>query len=149
MNAAVTELIIEVFRLNGGLLAAGDQLVKDNGLTSSRWQVLGAIDMSAHPLPVAQIARKMGLSRQAVQRLCNALSADGLVEFADNPQHVRAKLVIMSEAGKRAFAAAMALQGPWAAGLVDGISAPDVETTIKVLRSLREKLEINAELGED
>ena len=149
MSTAVTKLIIEVFRLNGGLLAAGDQLVKDKSLTSSRWQVLGAIDMSPHSLPVAQIARNMGLSRQAVQRLCNALSADGLVEFAGNPQHARAKLVVMSDMGKRAFADAMALQGPWAAGLAKGISAHDVETTIKVLRSIREKLEINAELLED
>ena len=57
--------------------------------------------------------------------------------------------LVMSDMGKRAFADAMALQGPWAAGLAKGISAHDVETTIKVLRSIREKLEINAELLED
>ncbi|MDH3233798.1 MAG: MarR family transcriptional regulator, partial [Alphaproteobacteria bacterium] len=40
---AVTALILETFRLNGRLLAAGDRLVGDLGLTSARWQVLGAI----------------------------------------------------------------------------------------------------------
>lgn len=149
MNATITQLIIEVFRLNGELLGAGDQLVREIGLTSARWQVLGAIDMACEPLSVAQIAREMGLSRQAVQRLSNALAADGLVVFADNPQHVRAKLVVMSDIGRRAFARAMDLQGPWAEGLADGISEAEVKTTFRVLRSIRGKLETSSELTED
>lgn len=54
---AVTELILETFRLNGRLLAAGDALVANIGLTSARWQVLGAIALSPVPLPVAHLAR--------------------------------------------------------------------------------------------
>src|SRR5215210_6586367 len=65
-RAAITELILETFRLNGRLLAAGDALVRDLGLTSARWQVLGAVAMSPVPLPVSHIARNMGLSRQGV-----------------------------------------------------------------------------------
>jgi hypothetical protein len=38
----LTDLVLEVFRLNGRLLAAGDRLSKTVGLTSARWQVLGA-----------------------------------------------------------------------------------------------------------
>jgi len=80
---AFTRLILEAFRFNGCLLAAGDRLTQDLGLTSARWQVLGAIDEG--PLPVAQISRNMGLSRQAVQRVANELAAGGFVAFADNP----------------------------------------------------------------
>jgi hypothetical protein len=57
---AMTELILETFRLNGRLLAAGDALVADVGLTSARWQVLGAIALAPVPQPVAHIARNMG-----------------------------------------------------------------------------------------
>ncbi|MEM7211572.1 MAG: MarR family transcriptional regulator, partial [Pseudomonadota bacterium] len=39
---AVTALILDVFRLNGRLLLAGDRLVSELGLTSARWQILGA-----------------------------------------------------------------------------------------------------------
>ena len=46
LRRALTGLVIEVFRLNGDLLAAGDALVGDLGLTSARWQVLGAIALS-------------------------------------------------------------------------------------------------------
>ena len=52
-DVALTELILETFRLNGRLLAAGDALVRDLGLTSARWQILGAIALSPVPLPVA------------------------------------------------------------------------------------------------
>jgi DNA-binding MarR family transcriptional regulator len=137
----VTELILETFRLNGELLAAGDRLVAELGLTSARWQVLGAIEMSAVPLPVAHIARNMGLSRQGVQRTVNELAADGLVRFESNPHHARAKLVVMTAHGAKVFAAAMALQGPWAARLGARLSHPELRAATAALRSIRAQIE--------
>jgi DNA-binding MarR family transcriptional regulator len=136
-----TELIIETFKLNGELLAAGDRLVGDLGLTSARWQVLGAIEFSSVPLPVAHLARNMGLSRQGVQRIVNELEADGLVEFADNPHHARARLVTMTRAGKQAYSQAMTRQRPWVAALARKLDTRDVETALRVLRTLRRDLE--------
>ena len=73
-GSAFTGLIIETFRLNGELLAAGDELCADLGLTSARWQVMGAIDEG--PLPVAHIARNMGLTRIGAKiRTCQAESS--------------------------------------------------------------------------
>lgn len=144
---AVTELILEVFRLNGRLLAAGDALVSDVGLTSARWQVLGAVAMSAVPLPVAHIARNMGLSRQAVQRLVNEMESDGLVRFAANPHHQRAKLVLLTARGRSAFDAAMKRQGPWAAMLSDGTSKTQVEAATATLRAILKRLEKETEKG--
>ncbi len=82
---ALSDLVVAVFRLNGDLLAAGDALVQDLGLTSARWQVLGAIALAPAPLPVAHIARNMGLARQSVQRLVGEMRADGLIRLAPNP----------------------------------------------------------------
>src|SRR5712692_9690594 len=80
-GTALTELILDVFRLNGRLLAAGDRLVADIGLTSARWQVLGAIALAATPSPVAHLARGMGLTRQGAHRTVNDLGAEGLAEL--------------------------------------------------------------------
>src|SRR5712692_10354297 len=74
-TGALTELMLEVFRLNGRLLTSGDRLVADIGLTSARWQVLGAVALAGNRLPVAHIPRNMGLTRQAVQRTVNELAA--------------------------------------------------------------------------
>jgi DNA-binding MarR family transcriptional regulator len=139
--AAVTTLILEVFRLNGALLEAGDALVRDTGLTSARWQVLGAIAASPVPLPVAHIARNMGLTRQAVQRLANELESDGLVRFDTNPHHERAKLVVMTKAGERAYAVAMRRQAPWANRLAGPLSAATLSATARVLADLYGRLD--------
>jgi DNA-binding MarR family transcriptional regulator len=141
LQDAITELVLETFRLNGRLLASGDALVADLGLTSARWQVLGAMALSPVPLSVAQIARNMGLTRQAVQRLANEMEADGLLRFTPNPHHQRAKLVLLTAAGKTAFAAAMKRQAAWAAALGKGFAAHDIAAAATTLRIVRQRLE--------
>lgn len=140
-GAAVTGLILEVFRLNGSLLAAGDALVSDLGLTSARWQVLGAIALANPPVPVAMIARDMGVSRQNVQRIVDELAARGWLAFAPNPRHRRAKLVVLTDRGRDLYAAASARQAPWARGLAQGLSEGDLASAADLLRRLRDRLE--------
>src|SRR5689334_729198 len=119
----LTGLILEVFRLNGVLLAEGDRLVADLGLTSARWQVLGAVALAESPMPVAWIARNMGLTRQAVRRIVDELSDEGVLAFADNPHHRRAKLVVLTDRGARLYRAVEARRAPWATALAQGTSA--------------------------
>ena len=139
--ATLTELILESFRLNGRLLAAGDALVRDLGLTNARWQVLGAIALSPVPLPVSHIARNMGLCRRNVQRIANELEAQGIVRFEPNPHHKRAKLVALTARGRALYDAAAARQKPWVAALADGLATNDIETATALLRTLRNHLE--------
>jgi DNA-binding MarR family transcriptional regulator len=142
--AAVTEFVLEIFRLNGRLLVSGDRLVADVGLTSARWQVLGAIVLARSELPVAHIARNMGLARQSVQRVVNELVADGLVEFAPNPHHRRASLVRLTDAGMAAYRAATARQVPWADDLAAGLDLDDIQVALRVARELVRRLETTA-----
>jgi DNA-binding MarR family transcriptional regulator len=144
---ALTDLVLETFRLNGRLLVAGDALIADVGLTSARWQVLGAMALSPVPLPVAHIARNMGLTRQAVQRLVNEMKRDGLVRFGANPHHQRAKLVLPTPLGQGAYEAAMKRQGPWASRLADGLSAKQIKTAASTLRTIRQRLDDDREQG--
>lgn len=146
---ALTDLILETFRLNGRLLAAGDALVADAGLTSARWQVLGAMALSPVPLPVAHVARNMGLTRQAVQRLVNEMERDGLVRFMPNPHHQRARLVILTPRGKAAYDAAMKRQEPWARSLVNRMSAERIAAAAVTLRTIRQRLDERPERETD
>jgi DNA-binding MarR family transcriptional regulator len=145
----VTELILEVFRLNGRLLVAGDRLVADLGLTSARWQVLGAIALSDRSQPVAWLARSMGLNRQGVQRIVNELQAEGLVAFQPNPNHRRAHFVVLTGHGKSTYDKADRLQGPWVNSLAKGISVKDIATATRVAAALRERLEKESGKGPD
>jgi DNA-binding MarR family transcriptional regulator len=137
----LTALILEVFRLNGTLLAEGDRLVRDLGLTSARWQVLGAVALAEAPLTVAGIARAMGLTRQSVRRTVGELQASGLVVLQPNPAHRRAGLVALTPAGAAAYAAADARQHPWADALAKGIGAAEVAAATDLLRALRRRLD--------
>jgi DNA-binding MarR family transcriptional regulator len=138
---ALTDLILDLFRLNSLILTAGDRLVAPLKLTSARWQILGAMVAAERPLPVAWLARGMGANRQNVQRIINDLHKAGLVAFAANPHHRRAQLVVLTDKGKQAFDAAMRLQAPWINSLGEGVSVKDIQTMHRVIVTLRKKLE--------
>lgn len=138
---ALTDLVLELFQLNNGLLSAGDRLVAKLGLTSARWQVLGTIIAAERAQPVAWLARDMGGNRQNVQRIVNDLAADGLVAFQANPHHRRAQLVVLTEKGGEAFNAAMALQTPWINGLAEGLRTAEIEAVREVISTVRQRLE--------
>ena len=145
---AVTDLVLDLFRLNNRVLTSGDRLVAQLGLTSARWQILGAIVEAERPEPVAWLARDMGGSRQNVQRIVNDLEKEGLLEFQPNPHHRRAQLVVLTDKGRETFDAAMRLEAPWANNLADGLSVADIKTAHRIMVALREKLESDGDLEE-
>ena len=138
---ALTELLLEVFRLNGALLAAGNRITREFGQTSSRWQILGALRTT--PQSVAGIAREMGLARQSVQRTADVLEREGLVEYADNPAHRRAKLVRLTEAGRATLGGISARQVAWTNQLAESLPADDAEIrrALAVVREFRHAVE--------
>ena len=138
---ALTDLMLDLFRAMSLILTAGDRLVAPLGLTSARWQILGAIVTTERPQPVSWLARDLGANRQNVQRIINDLHKDGLVAFETNPHHRRAQLVVLTDKGKRAFDAAMDLQAPWVNELADGLLVKDIGTVRRVVTALRMKLE--------
>ena len=140
-GAAISELILTVFRLNGRFLAAGDRLVGEFGLTSARWQVLGAIALSPTPETVARHARNMGLQRQGVNRIVNELASEGFLEYRDNPHHRSAKLIVLTAKGNRALSASMRVQAPWINQLGNGLDAKAIKAAHKVLKELQQRLE--------
>ncbi|NGY04997.1 MarR family winged helix-turn-helix transcriptional regulator [Solimonas terrae] len=140
-NKPTNDLIVEVFRLNGSLLATADRLVSKFGITAARWQVLGAIGLPEEPETVARLARNMGLSRQSVQRVVNEMVDEGMLRLLENPHHARARLVTMTDKGRNIFAAAIELQEPWVKSLSAGIGKDRINDACRILRTLRERLE--------
>ena len=139
-GAALTDLMLDLLRLTSEILTAGDRLVAPHGLTSARWQILGAIAEGDRPQPVAW---------QNVQWIVNDLARDGLFAFQPNPHHRRAQLVVLTDKGKQTFDAAMRLQVPWINSLADGLSVKDIDTFHRVITTLRRKLEGDGEVEEE
>ena len=140
-----TELVLEVFRVNGLTLEAGDALTESLGLSSARWQVLGVVDHE--PAPVANVARLMGLARQSVQQTADALERDGFIEYQDNPHHRRAKLIAMTARGREALRKVEARQAVWANQLAAGMETRALKELVDGLRQVRQRLEEDAASG--
>jgi DNA-binding MarR family transcriptional regulator len=108
-------------KAGAAMTGALDDLVADLGLSSARGQILDVL-VASQPRTVSQIARVLGLSRQAVQRLADDLVDRGLAAYARNPEHARAHLLSMTDQGANAHAEALRRKGLWLDALSEGLT---------------------------
>jgi DNA-binding MarR family transcriptional regulator len=66
------------------------------------WGILRML-VKEGPQTVPEMARSRPVSRQHCQTIANALEAQGLVEFVDNPKHKKSKLVRATRKGRDRF----------------------------------------------
>ena len=131
-----------MFRLNGLLEDEGDALARPAGQTTARWQVLAAVEDT--PRSVAEIARVLSLARQSVQRVADALEAGGLVGYADNPRHRRARLVVPTPAGLDRLRRIQDEQRPWSDRLGADVGVRDLATINRLLDRVHGVVEAQA-----
>jgi GntR family transcriptional regulator, transcriptional repressor for pyruvate dehydrogenase complex len=131
----IGQLLNALHCLNVTLLSTRDGLVKDLGLTSALWQVLDAVSQENLPQSAAQLARQIGLSRQAVQRTANHLVASGMATFSDNPSDKRTQLLCISAQGQVALLAANQRQRAWLSTFGNALGGDGVETAAAFMRT--------------
>ncbi len=79
ISRLISETVVALFQTNGKMLEWGDAFTAPFGLTSARWQILGAIAWAGQKQTAPQIAEQMGVSRQGAQKQLNLLTDDGLI----------------------------------------------------------------------
>lgn len=124
-------MIFQVVQLIRILTAAGDALAKPAGQTLARWLVLEAVQ--DEPATVAQVARRLYLARQGVQRLADALVREGFAAYQDNPAHRRAKLLRLTPDGLAALRTIQAAQAGWSDALGAELGETDLRRASVVL----------------
>jgi DNA-binding MarR family transcriptional regulator len=101
MSRKVENLFAELFEAAGIGRARGEALAAREGLTQARWQTLWIADTGRYTVP--QIARRLSVSRQSVQRVANELAADGMATFEPNPDHKASPILALTTAGRQAL----------------------------------------------
>ena len=136
--AAFQGLVGEIFRLNGSLLARGDRLARDLGISPARWQVIATI--RNEPLTIVEISRRLGLTRQSVQRTVNRLIDDGVARTKANPEHRRSHLISLTRRGRECMTELsnrqVRLTGEFTGDL--GLEVGDLNRLARQLRRIRE-----------
>jgi len=140
---ALQDVLLALFQLHGRVLEAADVMSGSVGLTGARWQVMRVAARQA--LTVSQIARRLGLKRQSVQRTVDQLTGQGLVELQPNVDHQRAGLVALSAQGRRLLAALESRQQAWSSRCLRGLGRNELERLAGSLAALVERVEFATE----
>jgi DNA-binding MarR family transcriptional regulator len=131
----------EVARLRGRIQELFAPTRSASGLGAMELTVLTAVVNAAAPPTVAQIGRSLGHPRQVVQRAANQLAERGLVEFADNPDHKRASLIVATPAGRSLKAADHARAQKVAQAVVARVGARAFAESADGLHAIRTEIE--------
>lgn len=145
--AALSQFALSVFDVNGLLLQSGDMATRPIGQSSARWQVLGRA--GHQPQTVAQMAREIGNSRQAVQRLADVLEKEGLIAFVDNPADKRARLIELTPQGKEVLAEIDLRDKQWSQTLMAELDSEQLHMIAEVLDDIAKILKAHLTSGKN
>jgi DNA-binding MarR family transcriptional regulator len=138
-GALLTDVILTTFRLNGRLMDVARDFAAAGGITAAWWQVLGGV--LDEPRTVAEIGRRMGMTRQGVQRVADLLAERGLAEYRPNPAHRRAKLLACTEAGYWAVRQISLVVVPWGNRVGEEIGAGELRDALATMQRMVAVLE--------
>src|SRR5215216_1136095 len=132
---AIADLMLEVAQCFFRIRAVGQ---KTGLITSWGGGAFGFVRSLAMlgPQTVPQIAQKRPTSRQRMQRLADELAAEGLVEFVENPKHLRSKLVRLTPNGTARYHELNAQLIEIASTMGVGLSEADIRNTTAIVRQL-------------
>lgn len=80
----------------------GEEMAGAVGQTQARWQTMWIINTGLFTVP--QVARRLGVSRQNVQRITDDLRHEQLLTLIDNPDHKTSPLLQLTAAGQSRLA---------------------------------------------
>jgi DNA-binding MarR family transcriptional regulator len=132
-------LVADVYELAGALRRHGDALAGRVGQTQARWQVLSVVSVGDWTVPA--VARRLGVTRQAVQRITDELEAEGLIAYVANPAHRRSPRVQLTAPGRTVLSQITRTTRSWRAAVASGLSAAEIERARRVLRSVLARVE--------
>ena len=118
--------------------------MRGTGVTNARWQTLSELFALEKRVTVSELARYMGLTRQAVQRLADDMANDGLIEFADNPGDARAMHLLLTEAGKAVYDDALEREWQWTNAIAEDFDAEQIASAVALLEAITQKMQNDA-----
>ncbi len=137
---ALTDLIRAVIRMNATVQKSGTRITLGMGITNVRWQTLAELFALSKRVTVSELARYMGLTQQAVQRLTDDMARDGLVEFAENPSDARAMHLLVTETGRATYHDTLEREWQWTNAIAEDFDAEQIQSAVALLKAITQKM---------
>ncbi len=139
---AFQDFVGELFRLNTLYLSIADKYVQDTNVTTSEWRVIASMQFGDSKT-VPQVARFVGISRQAVRLTVQKLKSKGFVRLDANPDHRRSPLVSLTPAGRELMSSLTDIQIQLTHLFTDGLQLDiaSIDELTRQLGTLREQAE--------
>jgi DNA-binding MarR family transcriptional regulator len=127
-------IVADVYELAGRFRDNGEKIAATVGQTQARWQVMSAA--SAEPKTVPQIARRLGVTRQNVQRIADLLVKENWASFEPNPDHRGSPYLVLNERGQASLAELTRAAAAYHARLARQLADTDLKSIHRGLRRL-------------
>jgi DNA-binding MarR family transcriptional regulator len=131
-------IVADIFEVAGRFRDDGEAIARTVGQTQARWQVMSAA--SADPRTVPQIARRLGVTRQNVQRIADLLVKENWARFEANPDHKGSPFLVLNPRGRDALARIGKAAGQSHAQIARRLAGTDVGALHRGLRRLVQAL---------
>lgn len=143
-RVAERELLDEITTITQRLPEArdwsGDPVFRTDGI----WRVIETVARAPYCVAIADLARLLGVRRQAAHRFAHAAARAGLIELATNHQDKRILQALLTPRGRAEIAAAQINRNVWLATLFNGLGEHELAATTHVVRVIRQRLERDA-----
>jgi DNA-binding MarR family transcriptional regulator len=127
-------LVADVYELAGELGSCGERIARHVGQTGAHWKVLSAASVGGQT--VAQLARRLGLTRQSVQRIADVLEVQELIEYRDNPEHRRSARVELTPSGAQTLLKLSVAAAEWENPLARRLEKSELERARAFLKAV-------------
>lgn len=134
----LTPLFVEIDAVRTLIRSRETQMARVLGLGRAASQLILASGSSGGTVP--QLARKLALTRQSVQRVADALVESRLATYEPNSNHRRSPRLVLSSDGHERRRALERGRVDLVPDLSDDLEDDEVETAVQVLRTIRASL---------
>ena len=115
------------------------------GITLPRFDLMAQLEREPEGLRMGELSKRMMVTGGNVTGIVDQLEREQLVARVPDPLDKRASMVMLTPAGRGAFAEMAAVHEGWVAELFAGIPASDKNKLISLLDTMKQQLNDNKE----
>ncbi len=123
---------VQLIQLGRGWRRVLDEELAGYGLTDATWRPLFHLGRLGDGIGQTELAEALGIQGPSLVRLLDNLERDGLIVRRENQDDRRAKILAMTEAGRRIYQQVQAVTERVADRLLDGADAADLAAVVRM-----------------